>query len=635
MLKIQLATILLLASVAVSSPFDPLFGKESRQKFRDSIVSSIDKVLLPEDNDEPVRIPDRRSVPSGEDQVEGFISCEICQTTVGYVDQILNEQKTLDLLEGIASTICADFVEKHNVTVCPTATHMMGQFVVPSLTRFLLAPEYLCSPRALAYCDAPVYEELPAKDFVDQQMKDKPESLKSNDFIDGLYDKIKADPSERETLKVIHMSDIHMDFKYTPGTIAACTLPVCCNVENGYSSDPLISAGKWGDYRNCDLPPESYTIMLNYIKEELKPDMFVWTGDNSAHKVWKNTEEEVINYTEYETNKWNEVFNETDVSMFPVMGNHDTWPVNVMDFSSKGDNKAVVDYAALWKDFFTSAEAHQSFADWGYYSMPFTLKSGRKFENTKVIGINCQGSNDMNWFLPSILNDPGMQIDFLEHELSQLQKVGGSAIVLSHFPPTSYLYSFGQRFYSLMDRYQDVVRFTMVGHTHNEGFQVTRSIVDSKAIGWTYRTGSMTTYGGKNPGFTLVELDAEYLVPVKMDTYFYNVTRANLEDKVTFEHFHSFNQDYKLEDLRPSNILDLSHRFIDDEQLAIDYDFFAPKGGKSRDEYSCDKDCRYSKYCDTAHGDPDGSTLCNGGTPSHDGLYETLDDPWLKVVSSD
>ena len=37
--------------------------------------------------------------------------------------------------------------------------------------------------------------------------------------------------------------------------------------------------------------------MLEYVRDEIKPEAFIWTGDNSAHNVWDNTEEEIIEYT--------------------------------------------------------------------------------------------------------------------------------------------------------------------------------------------------------------------------------------------------------------------------------------------------------------------------------------------------
>lgn len=73
--------------------------------------------------------------------------------------------------------------------------------------------------------------------------------------------------------------------------------------------------------------------MLQYIKEEIKPDMVVWTGDNSAHNVWDNTNEEVIEYTKNITDTIKGIFEGTDITVFPIQGNHDTWPINEQDFS--------------------------------------------------------------------------------------------------------------------------------------------------------------------------------------------------------------------------------------------------------------------------------------------------------------
>jgi sphingomyelin phosphodiesterase len=117
---------------------------------------------------------------------------------------------------------------------------------------------------------------------------------------------------------------------------------------------------------------------------------------------------------------WEDTFGETDVSMFPIQGNHDTWPVNVEDFDHKTGNKPLVEYDQLWDKYFTSEEAKQTFKDWGYYSMPFVLKNGREVENTKIIGLNCQAGNNMNWHLAHSLADPGHMLEWLEGELLAL-----------------------------------------------------------------------------------------------------------------------------------------------------------------------------------------------------------------------
>jgi hypothetical protein len=33
--------------------------------------------------------------------------------------------------------------------------------------------------------------------------------------------------------------------------------------------------------------------MLDFIKNDIKPDLIFWTGDNSPHNVWDNDNDEV------------------------------------------------------------------------------------------------------------------------------------------------------------------------------------------------------------------------------------------------------------------------------------------------------------------------------------------------------
>jgi sphingomyelin phosphodiesterase len=113
--------------------------------------------------------------------------------------------------------------------------------------------------------------------------------------LNQIYKRVKADNGPRKTLLAVQMSDPHIDFMYTPGMNAKCNTPICCRLENGYPSDPKNAAGPWGDY-NCDIPHRVLASMLDYVRDEIKPDLFFWTGDNSAHDVWENTDDEVISY---------------------------------------------------------------------------------------------------------------------------------------------------------------------------------------------------------------------------------------------------------------------------------------------------------------------------------------------------
>lgn len=61
---------------------------------------------------------------------------------------------------------------------------------------------------------------------------------------------------------------------------------------------------------------------------EIKPDVIIWTGDNSSHNIWSNTLDEVINYTQTITDMIKATIKDKDITVLPIHGNHDTWPVD-------------------------------------------------------------------------------------------------------------------------------------------------------------------------------------------------------------------------------------------------------------------------------------------------------------------
>lgn len=116
-----------------------------------------------------------------------------------------------------------------------------------------------------------------------------------------MYDEIAAQESSankfhhaRKTLKAVHISDVHLDWKYKAGTVANCSEIMCCREDVGYpKKDGDIAAGEWGMPSRCDTPPKTYQTALDYIVGEIKPDMIIFGGDNSAHNIYENTSDEV------------------------------------------------------------------------------------------------------------------------------------------------------------------------------------------------------------------------------------------------------------------------------------------------------------------------------------------------------
>lgn len=127
---------------------------------------------------------------------------------------------------------------------------------------------------------------------------------------------------------------MHVDFDYKIGSNADCSFPVCCRDEtNGVGPIAQSSlAGKWGSY-NCDIPLRTLESMLTYIREEVKPDIAVWTGDSLTHHIWNNSNEEVINKVKRVSQLVKQQIG-ADTQVYPISGNHDSFPANLFNFNS-------------------------------------------------------------------------------------------------------------------------------------------------------------------------------------------------------------------------------------------------------------------------------------------------------------
>ena len=110
-----------------------------------------------------------------------------------------------------------------------------------------------------------------------------------------------------------------------------------------------------------------------------------------------------------------------------------------------------------------------------------------------------------------------------------MEKSGETAIIFAHIPPGSpdCMGSFSRRFYALIERYQHVARVSLYGHDHNEWFNVVNSVSTGKPINTDVISGSATTFTNLNPSYRVITLDKQHMIPVKIETYYINITEAN------------------------------------------------------------------------------------------------------------
>lgn len=125
------------------------------------------------------------------------------------------------------------------------------------------------------------------------------------------------------------------------------------------------------------------------------------------------------------------------------------------------------------------------------------------------------------------------------------------------------------------------------------------------------------------------------MLPVKIDKYYFNISRANERNEPLWHFMYEFTEEYGLKDLSPSSIQSLAERIKDDEELALKYLKNKHALGPDSDNYkSCDLNCRTDLYCDMVSGHYYGYKDCIGA-PHIDFLndpgafFEVMADPWL------
>ncbi len=71
---------------------------------------------------------------------------------------------------------------------------------------------------------------------------------------------------EASKLKIIQLTDIHIDFDYMPESISSCPNRICCRAKSPRTpSSKNLRAGFWGSSNKCDIPIWLVENMFEHI----------------------------------------------------------------------------------------------------------------------------------------------------------------------------------------------------------------------------------------------------------------------------------------------------------------------------------------------------------------------------------
>ncbi|CAG2103821.1 unnamed protein product [Medioppia subpectinata] len=449
-------------------------------------------------------------------------SCQSCNKGLTYMKLFVPFPSILKLL---AHVVCPIIESMFTSRVCSGILDRIADPMVYVLQNTNLTVPEVCA--ALLHPDCMTHLGLPLTRYVHWELP-----LPKRRRFKPRYPR-----NKKRQLKMLHLTDVHLDLCYAPGSASHCREPLCCRP----SSPPLTSrssagnhsAGYWAETRfSCDARLEFVAAAIKHMADRHRDlDFIIWTGDNAPHDVWNTTRESNLRHILEVTRIVKRAFRGKPV--FPTLGNHDTHPNNMYvpnkaALDSNGDVSMSWLYDTLadnyWHQWLSAPEAKRTFKLGGYY----TARMGKGLVAIVLNNNICHLGNVWIAYDPI---DPDGQLQWLIDQLDSAERRGLYAIIIGHVPIEECYMSWTNNYLRIVERYAQVIVGAYFGHSHKDEIAVyySKNSSDNSVypVSHGYIGSSLTTFPSLNPGYRIFTLDSTG-VPIDFTMYYTNVTESNL-----------------------------------------------------------------------------------------------------------
>ncbi|KAG2363419.1 sphingomyelin phosphodiesterase [Suillus spraguei] len=343
-----------------------------------------------------------------------------------------------------------------------------------------------------------------------------------------------------QLLKVLHLSDLHLDPRYANGAEANCTSSSLCCRENAYNSlspqTPLLPAPRYGSFY-CDAPYSLVTSVLEAIPpltgtESTGFNFTLFTGDLLSHDP-DNEQSRALN--EYSEVVLYDLFKRMlgPGPTYATLGNHDTCLPDLASPLSLGGNLSqqfswLYDHVtSLWAEEGWLPEASVEFSRAHYAAYMV-----RRADGLRIISLDTNlwyKSNYFNYINSSEPDVSGM-LRFLTDELQDAEDAGDRVWIIGHvisgWDGSNSMLNPTNLFYQIVDRFSPhVIANIFWGHTHQDELSIFYS---NNGTNMTTETAQMVSWTGPsvtpltnlNSGFRVYEVDSATFEVV--DAYTWN-----------------------------------------------------------------------------------------------------------------
>ncbi|KAJ7767552.1 sphingomyelin phosphodiesterase [Mycena olivaceomarginata] len=395
----------------------------------------------------------------------------------------------------------------------------------------------------------------------------------------------------RAPVRVVHLSDVHIDHMYTVGAEANCTKSICCRDFADSPETPTVPALPNGN-SHCDSPVSLADSMLEEI-ERLNPAFSIFTGDVVEGAVWLVDQAEVT----ADLQAFNaEMAAKLSAPIFPSLGG-DSAPVNAFARSTSGttnNSQWVFDTQGTgWEQWINRTAASEVEHDSGSYSAKVPGL------NLRIIAVNTQYWYKQNFWLYDsdvFQPDPNGIIAFLVDALQAAEDAGDRAYIIGHIPlgKEDTLVDQSNYYDQVLQRYKNTIAGQFFGHSHKDQFEIAYSNYSAQtaenAVGVGLIGPALTPTSG-NPAFKLYEIDPDTFEVMDASVIF---TKWGL--------YYSARDTYgplvglaPTEPLSPAFWHNLTEVFATNETAFQMFNTFLSRGGAVG---ACDSDCKNTTICD-------------------------------------
>ncbi|XP_059171988.1 sphingomyelin phosphodiesterase-like [Physella acuta] len=469
------------------------------------------------------------------------------------------------------------------------------------------------------------------------------------------------------TLRFLHLTDIHLDMKYAVGAAVPCDEHICCRSDENAthsqdqsSASDSFKAGKYGDYRKCDLPNTTLDFLfshLNSIQDQF--DYVIMTGDIAAHDVYSQTRAEQLSHIIALDKLFSRYLPSKPV--YYSVGNHDGWPDNTFPPYTpvpylSPDSHPVHLYLTCPQILtctpvpYLSPDSHliltlytctlpvPSFPPpgipghdfewmygamaeaWGKWLPQSSLEtivrcggySFSPYPGFRIISINNNYCNKGNWWLLLNATDPCNVLEWLVQELQSAEVKGEKVHMLMHLPPGNSvcMKAWSWNYYRIVNRYENTIVNQFYGHNHTDWYEMFYDDVTfQRPLGVGFVAPSVTPYSYNNPNYRIYTMDGTYngssWAVLDYSNFYLNLTEANLYNTPTWRFEYSPKQAYNMTGLYAADWDQLLQRMEKDDTL---FQLFYTYNRNLYPETPCHGNCKADIFCNLIEGrsyDPD------------------------------